>query len=73
MEEDLDLMRIHAEHGQPLVDESFALHVHGDLDCGGRGPFPRPGLQKIECPVLDGKLDILHVSVVFFQPPANAG
>jgi hypothetical protein len=58
MEQDLDLMRIHPEYGEFPVDESFALHVHRDLDCGGRRPFPRPGLQKIEGPLLDGELDI---------------
>ena len=51
-----------------LSDELFFDHFHGDADSGARRAFTPSGLQEPQFVVLNGELDVLHVSKMGFQP-----
>jgi hypothetical protein len=51
---------------RPLVD-----HVGGDPEGRRAGALAVARLQGVEGAVLDGKLQVLHVAVVLFEPRAD--
>ena len=67
MEKLVNLFRINPEDGLFLGDKAFINHFHScSYRCSCR-TFSGPRLKHPEISLLDGKLDILHISVMFFQ------
>ena len=68
VQELVELVRLHSQDGQLLVDQPLLHHVHGDLHGRGRGALAHAALQHVELAVLDRELDVQHVRVVLLQP-----
>ena len=64
MEIEIHLLGTHPEHGLLPAKESLFDHVHRDPHFRLGSTLAVPGLEKPQRSVLDGELEILHVSVV---------
>ena len=71
VEELVELLGLHAQHGGLLVDEAFLHKVGGDAHGGGGGALAVAGLEHVELAILDGELHVLHVLVVLLELHAN--
>ena len=60
----------HAADRLLLRDEPLVHHVDGQLDGSRPGALAVAGLQQEQAPLLDGELHVLHVAVVFLEPPS---
>ena len=63
--------RLAAQHGGAFVDQTFAEHVHRDLDHGGAGALAVAALEHPQLAVLNRELDVLHVLEVLLQVALN--
>ena len=72
MQELIQRRRLDPHDRRLTVDQALAHHVHGDLERRRRRPFSGPCLQHVELALLHRKLDVLHVTVVRFEPFAHA-
>ena len=68
MEQLIELGRVDAADRLLGCDQALADHRHRGLQRRGGGAFRRTRLQEIQLLVLDGELDVLHVTVVRLQP-----
>ena len=72
MQQAVELLGLHAQHGLFLGDHALVHQVDGDLQGGGGGALAVAGLQHVELAVFDGELHILHVAVVVFEVMGDA-
>ena len=68
MEQFVELRRGNAADRFFLGDHFFFVHVEGHFDGRGAVAFSNAALQHPQAAFLDGKLDVEHVVVVFFEP-----
>ena len=68
MQQLVELLGSHAQHGASRVDQAFVDHVGGDAHRRGGRALAGARLQQIESPALDGELDVLHVAEVILEP-----
>ena len=68
MQQLIELLGRHAQHGGRVSIEPFVHHVGRDAHRGGRRALAGARLQQIEPPALDGELDVLHVAEVPLEP-----
>ena len=54
-----------------LRDPFFLHHIYSDLHHGDAGPLAGTALEDEKSALLNGELDVLHVSVVIFQLMRN--
>src|SRR2546422_1703034 len=67
MEDLAQVLGWYPQQRRVLVDHAFADQVHRDAYGGPGRALARAGLQEVEGPLLDRKLDVLHVLVVAFE------
>ena len=67
MQQAVQLLGLHAQHGLAFVDHALVHQVDGDLQGGGGSALAVTGLQHIQLAILDGELHILHILVVVLQ------
>src|SRR5205809_731971 len=67
MEKLVQLIRLHAEDRLVLADSALVYEVDSDFDHGARSAFAASGLEEPEAALLNGELDVLHVSVVLLE------
>ena len=68
----VQLLGLHAQHGLFLGDHALVHQVDGDLQGGGGGALAVAGLQHVKFAVFNGELHILHVAVVVFEVMGDA-
>ena len=68
MQKLVELPGIDPRDGLLAGDEALVDHLGRDPKRRGCSPLPRPGLQEVERPLLDGELDVLQVAVVRLEP-----
>ena len=67
MQQGVELLGLHAQHGFTLGDDALVHQVAGDLQGSLGGTLAVTGLQHEQLAVLDGELHILHIAVVALQ------
>ena len=67
MQQAVQLLGLHAQHGFLFGDHALIHQVHGDLQRGGGGALAVARLQHIQLAVLDGELHVLHVAIVVLK------
>jgi hypothetical protein len=67
VQELIELLRVDAQDGFLLADESFAHHLDGDANRRRPGALAVAGLEHVELAVLDGELEVLDVAVVLLE------
>ena len=68
VEQLVEMRRIDPDDGLLARDDALVDHVHRGLDRRRCGALGCPRLEHVEHVVLDGELDVLHVSVVLLEP-----
>ena len=63
---------INAADGVFLGNQAFIHHVDGNFHGGPRGALARARLQHPQLAALDGKLHVLHIPVMGFQPRTDS-
>ena len=58
-------------HGSFPVDESLALHIAGDAECGNTCTLAIAGLQHVHLAILNRELKVLHIAEVVFERLAD--
>ena len=67
MEKLIELLGTNAHYGFVLVDEFFANHLDGNTNGSSASSFTSTSLEQIEVTLLNGELEVLHVSIVFLE------
>jgi hypothetical protein len=67
MEKFVQLRGLKAFQGGRLVNQTFLEHLNSHAQGGNTIALAHAGLEHIQDSILDGKLYILHVGVVFFE------
>ena len=67
VQELVELSGVDAAHGLLTGDEAFLDHLDSDAQSGGGGTLAHAGLEHPELALLDGKLDVAHVTVVILK------
>ena len=68
----VQLLGLHLQHGFLFGKHAFVHQIHGDLQRGLSGALAVTGLEHEQLAALDGVLHILHVAVVIFQGLGDA-
>ena len=64
----VELHRLYPHKGLAFVYDFFTHHIYCGFDGCLCGAFAVARLQEVEAPLLDGKLDVLDVAIVGFEP-----
>ena len=67
----IELLRIDAQNGFLLVDETFSHHFDGDAYRGRTRALAVAGLQHEQLAVLNGELEILNIAIVLLEHAGN--
>ena len=68
MEQLIKLGGLDAANRSLLVDQPFGHHLDRHAYSRGTGPFAGPGLEHPQLALLNRELNILHITIVAFQP-----
>ena len=63
----IELSGLDAHDGIGRGDHFFLDHVHGHVESGRSRAFAHAGLKHVEFALLNGKLNVLHVVVMFLE------
>ncbi len=64
-------IRINAQQRLITCDQAFLCHIDSHLERRLCRTFTASGLQHIELALLDGKFEVLHIGIMFFQLQPN--
>lgn len=67
MQQLIELLRVDAQNGLALVDQSFIDHLDRDPDGCRCGALAGACLQQIEGPAFHRELEVLHLAVVLLE------